>query len=306
MRIFLCVFYCFLGLISFSQSEQFIVKNIRLNDDKPHFGLSTSQENRVLFTSYMLNKKGKVKIYLGNGILIIYKGNKTETGDIKNIEPLLIDSKEDISYITSAYLTSDGNTLYVTTNYTNRKNRPKEDFKETNFHIEKAEYVNGIGWTNFTVLTFCKPRYSYAHATVSPDGKTLYFTANIRGGKNSAKGTSDIFQVEIFEDGVYGEPINLGYKVNSYSAEMFPFMSSDNTLYFSSNRPNGIGKFDIYKSVMNEEGVFEKAQVLPEPINSKEDDFCFTIDVNSKSGYFSSKRSEGKGDDDIYYFTRVE
>lgn len=306
MRIFLYLFCCFLGLIAFSQSEQFTVKNISLNDDKPHFGLSTSQENSVLFTSFMLNKKGKVKTYLGNGILTIYQGNKTETGEIKNVEPLLIDSKEDISHITSAYMTPDGSTLYVTTNYTNKKNRPKEDFKETNFHIEKAEYVKGIGWTNFTVLPFCKPRYSYAHATVSSDGKTLYFTANIRGGKHSAKGTSDIFKVEIFEDGVYGEPINLGYKVNSYSAEMFPFISSDNTLYFSSNRANGIGKFDIYKSVMNEEGVFEKAHVLPEPINSKEDDLCFTLDANSKSGYFSSKRSEGKGDDDIYYFTRVK
>lgn len=303
MRSFARFFICLIGLSSFSQSDQFTVKNISLNDDNPHFGVSIFQENKVLFTSYMLNKKGKVKTYLGNGILIIYKGNITETGDINNVEPLLIDKKEDISHITSAYITPDGKTLYVTTNYTNRSNRPKEDFKETNFHIEKAEYVEAIGWTNFKVLPFCKPRYSYAHATLSPDGKTLYFTANIRGGKHSAKGSSDIFKVDVLDDNTYGEPINLGDKVNSYSGEMFPFISSDNILYFSSNRANGIGKLDIYKSAMNDDGTFEKAEVLPKPINSEQDDLCFMIDAQSKSGYFSSKRSEGKGDDDIYFFT---
>ena len=304
MRVFLCFFSCLLSMIGFSQSEEFTIKNISLNDDKPHFGLSIYQDNNILLTSYKLNKKGKIKSFLGNGILTIYKGKKTKTGDIENLQPLLIDKKEDISHISSACISPDGKTLYVTTNYTNRKNRPKEEFKETNLHIETAEYVKDVGWTNFKLLPFCKPRYSYAHAAASPDGKTLYFTANIRGGKDTAKGTSDIFKVDILSDNTYSEPKNLGSKVNSYSGEMFPFMSYDNTLYFASNRANGIGKFDIYKSVMNEKGEFEKAQVLPKPINSKEDDLCFVLEANGNSGYVSSKRKEGKGEDDIYYFIK--
>ena len=302
MRGFLWFFSCLFTLVGFSQSQGFTVRNININDDKPHFGLSMYQSNNILLTSYELNKKGKVKSFLGNGILTIYKGQKTATGDIENLQPLLIDKKEDISHITSACISPDGK-LYVTTNYINRRNRPKEDFKETNFHIEVAEYVNNIGWTNFKALPFCKPRYSYAHPSISPDGKTLYFTANIRGGKDSAKGTSDIFKVDILNDNTYSEPKNLGSKVNSYKGEMFPFISNDNTLYFASNRLNGIGKFDIYKSVMNDNGEFEKAQLLPEPINSKEDDLCFVLEANGKSGYFSSKRKDGKGEDDIYYFT---
>lgn len=303
MKRVLCFFSCMFSIIGFSQSEVFIVKNIGINDDKPHFGLSLYKGNKVLLTSYELSKKGKIKSFLGNGILTIYKGEKTETGDVENIHPLFIDKNEDISYITSACMSPDGKTLYVTTNYINRKNRPKGDFKETNFHIEEAEYVKDIGWTNFKALPFCKPKYSYAHPSISPDGKMLYFTANIRGGKDPAKGTSDIFKVEVFSNNTYGEPKNLGSKVNSYSGEMFPFMSNDNTLYFASNRANGIGKFDIYKSVMNEKGEFEKAHIMPEPINSKEDDLCFVLETNGKSGYFSSKRKEGKGEDDIYYFT---
>ena len=303
MKGFLCFLCCFLCLFTFSQSEQFTIHNIAMNDDKPHFGLSITPDHNILFASYLLNKNGKIKAYLGNGILTIYEGMKSENGNIENIEPLFIDSKEDISHITSACISNDAKTLYVTTNYINRKNRPKGDFKETNFHIEKAEYISGIGWTNFKVLPFCKPRYSYAHPSISKDGKTLYFTANVRGGKETTKGPSDIFKVDIFGNNTFSEPKNLGSQVNSYSGEMYPFISDDNTLYFTSNRPNGTGGYDIYKSVMNKKGLFDKAKLLPDPVNSKDDDLCFVMESSGNSGYFSSKRSEGKGEDDIYYFT---
>ena len=51
---------------------------------------------------------------------------------------------------------------------------------------------------------------------------------------------------------------------------------------------------------------FEKAVKLPKPINSISDDFCFIINSNTNSGYFSSKRDGGKGDDDVYYFDLKE
>ena len=198
-------------------------------------------------------------------------------------------------------MSSDGKHLYLTTNY-NDKDRPKGNFKATNFHIKVGEYKAGLGFTNFKVLPFCKPKFSYAHPCLSKDGKTLYFIANIRGGKETTKGGSDIFKVELLENGKYSEPKNLGSKVNSYSREMFPFLSTDNTLYFASNRPNGFGGFDIYKSKMNSEGAFLKAEKLPKPINSAKDDFSFIIDAENKAGHFSSKRIKGKGDDDVYYF----
>ena len=74
---------------------------------------------------------------------------------------------------------------------------------------------------------------------------------------------------------------------------MFQFIDEDNTLYFASNRPNGFGGFDIYKSVMNVDGTFDKAETLLQPINSNQDDFCFIINSTTKTGYFSSKRDGG-------------
>ena len=183
------------------------------------------------------------------------------------------------------------------------KNKLKGTYKETNFFIQVGEYKEGLGWTNFKTLPFCLTKYSYAHPNVSPDGNTLYFIANIRGGKNNTKGPSDIFKVAINKDGTYGDPENLGANVNSYSREMFPYMSKDNVLYFSSNQPNGIGGFDIFKASKNEDNSFAKAEIMPRPINSKESDISFVIDENG-NGYLASKRKGGKGDDDIYYFTK--
>jgi hypothetical protein len=299
-------FVFFFGcLVAFSQNEEYAIVNIGLNDQKPHFGLSFDEEGSVLFTSYLVNKNGRVKlVFSGDGILSLYSGKKSDTGEIIGVEPLLIDDKEDISNITSASYSPDGKYLYVTTTYDSRRNKPKGNFNNSNFHIEIAEFKDGIGWTNFKALPFCNPKYSYAHAVVSPNGKTLYFIANIRGGKQTTKGASDIFEVAILGNNTYSEPINLGAMVNSYSKEMFPSVGYDNTLYFASNRPGGFGGFDIYRCVMGADGTFNKAEKMPEPINSKKDDFCFAIDYENKTGYFSSKRDGGKGDDDVYYFVK--
>lgn len=303
MRVFFSFFTFLIGLLCYAQQDNYTITNLKINNENPHFGLMPISSNQLLFTSYLLDKRGKIKQELGNPLLNIYQAQLTDTGEIGNYEEIPIDTKQNISHITSATISSDGKQLYITTFY-NNKNRPKGDFKETNFHIEVGEFKEGVGWTNFKVLPFCNPRYSYGHPALSKDGKTLFFISNMRGGKETTKGGSDIFKVAVLGDNTFGEPENLGSMVNSYSREMFPFISADNILYFASNRPNGFGAFDIYKSKLNDDGTFEKAEKLPEPINSSKDDLSFVIDVNNKSGYFTSKRTEGgKGDDDIYYFT---
>jgi hypothetical protein len=75
-------------------------------------------------------------------------------------------------------------------------------------------------------------------------------------------------------------------------------------LYFSSNRPGGYGAYDIYKCELDDNSMFTKAEKLPKPINSVRDDFSFLTTDEGASGYFVSKRAQGKGDDDIYYFIK--
>jgi len=73
-----------------------------------------------------------------------------------------------------------------------------------------------------------------------------------------------------------------------------------NVLYFSSNRPKGMGGFDIYMTRLD--GSISTPINLKAPMNSKGDDISFIINSETQKGYFSSNRSGGKGDDDIYYF----
>ncbi|MBR9846306.1 MAG: flagellar motor protein MotB, partial [Algicola sp.] len=119
-----------------------------------------------------------------------------------------------------------------------------------------------------------------------------------------AKGPTDIFRVEILGNNKYGKPENLGARLNSPRKEMFPFISADNTLYFSSDRAKGIGGLDLYKAEIQSDGTFGAPELMPAPINSEADDMCFELLPDGKSGYFTSNREGGKGEDDIYYFTR--
>jgi hypothetical protein len=87
--------------------------------------------------------------------------------------------------------------------------------------------------------------------------------------------------------------------LNSKFKEYTPFVEG-NVLYFSSNRPKGMGGFDIYMTRLD--GSISTPINLKAPMNSKGDDISFIINSETQKGYFSSNRSGGKGDDDIYYF----
>ncbi|WP_406683114.1 hypothetical protein N1F78_10500 [Seonamhaeicola sp. MEBiC1930] len=297
---FLVLIVAFTG---FSQTQKYSVTNLDLNTEYPHFGLMKIGQDKLLLTSYKLDKKGRPKKVQGMPVLTIYQGAISNKGNLTNLVPLLFNEEQYLVNITSATISSNGKKLYITTRY-HYKNKPKGNFNMENFHIEVGQYKEGVGWTNFKVLPFCIPKYSYAHPALSKDGKTLYFIANIKGGRDTTRGGSDIFKVDILDDDSYSEPKNLGSKVNSYSREMFPFLDENSTLYFASNRPGGFGGYDIYKSDLDKDGNYMKAEKLPKPLNSIKDDFSLITFDGGNSGYLSSKRPKGKGDDDIYYFKK--
>ena len=132
---------------------------------------------------------------------------------------------------------------------------------------------------------------------MNPENNKLYFVSDREGGY----GQTDIYYVDILENGKYGEPQNLGPLVNTQGREMFPFIDKDNTLYFSSDGFLNLGLLDIFKSdILN--GVEADPINLGEPFNSGYDDFAYFLDSENQKGYFSSNRPEGQGSDDIYQF----
>jgi peptidoglycan-associated lipoprotein len=144
-----------------------------------------------------------------------------------------------------------------------------------------------------------------AHPSISNDGKFIIFSTNIEGGF----GGMDLYISEL-KRGKFTAPKNLGEGINTADDEVFPHLKMDGSLYFSSNRPEGMGGLDIFKAELlnpmstdKVSGVWGKVTNMRFPINSEGDDFGITFDKGTESGFLSSNRAGGKGSDDIYAFS---
>ena len=194
---------------------------------------------------------------------------------------------------------ADAETVYFSANIVKSWGGLDNDAKGTNnLQLLRGKIKDGKMETES--LPFNSKDYSVAQPSLSPDGKWLYFVSNMPGGY----GETDIYKVEIKADGSFGSPQNLGPFINTPHKEMFPFVQ-DGILYFASEGHYGLGGLDIFKSTITDSG-FTELQNLGMPINSNRDDFALIISADGSYGYFSSNRDGGKGDDDIYYFTKVK
>lgn len=134
-------------------------------------------------------------------------------------------------------------------------------------------------------------------ASMTQDGKTLLlYMSEQRGSYNN-----DIYVCLLQPDGTWSEPKSLGKKINlkSYD-EMTPYMAADGvTLYFSSNRPGGVGDNDIWMTKRLDDSWTRWSDPvnLGEPINTPDWDAFFTMDAGGEYAYMSSaKDSYGESD----------
>ncbi len=133
-------------------------------------------------------------------------------------------------------------------------------------------------------------------ACLSPDGKTLYFTSERKGGF----GHSDIWMSTKINNKEWSKPVNLGSTVNTPYDEVGLFMAPDGkTLFFCSNGPNSMGSYDIFKTTY-ENGQWTTPVNLGYPINTEFSDGPISIDATGRVAYFSSDRPGGLGEKDIY------
>ena len=152
--------------------------------------------------------------------------------------------------------------------------------------------LNRNGLDSVIQLPFNNRDYNIMHPTISNDGTTLFFASDMPGGK----GGMDIYFSKK-SGGTWGTPVNLGSKVNTAGNDLYPFISLNDVLYFSSDGHGGMGGLDIFETTIKD-GKGKRAYNMGEPINSKFDDFAYF--VFSGSGYLSSNRKNKGKDDDIY------
>ncbi len=304
MKIYI-LFIVFLLLVSFNASSQiedrYEIKHLTdVNTKYSDFGVSYFEDNQVVFASSRKVRSLRNRTWKDNSqpYLNLYRGNISENGEILDSE--LFSSEINTRYHEAdVVFTSNFKTVYFTrNNYFGRKYK-KDDNGMNHLKLFRAHINEDGEWDDIEEMTFNNDLYSVGHPALSSDGKTLYFVSDMPGGQ----GKTDIYYVHLSEDGTYGAPINAGPIVNTLNREMFPFLSKSGILYYSSDDRSELGSLDIFKSIISENGtVCAKPENLGSPINSEMDDFAFTINEKTLTGYFSSNREDGKGDDDIYYF----
>ena len=242
--------------------------------------------DELIFTS-----SSKPEIYKNNGLpfLGIVKAPLKNPGEIGN-QSIFSSAlfKENANDGTPAF-TKDGGTVVFARGNTGKSKDPSPD---VDLYISKK---TGTTWSEPERLSISDSLAWDGSPSFSADERTLYFSSNRRGGK----GGVDLYRVPIDNSGRFGRPINLGSTINTPGDELFPFVSANGKLYFSSDGHPSIGGLDLFVASRNENEIM--VEHLGVPINSIGDDFAISFS-DSTQGYISSNRPGGKGDDDIYFF----
>ncbi|MCF6130624.1 OmpA family protein [Flavobacterium sp. AS60] len=274
------------------KAKLYDVKSSDISSDKSDFG-AVLYDNSLYFASA---RNGARKNYgwTDEPFLDIYKADYNADGTITNASTVTeLNSKWHDGPIT---ISSDGKTAYFASeSYKEKESTPKDKKANAKFSQVYLFSVskNGDSWGTPSSLPFNDEAFSNSNPSLSRDGKTLYFSSNRPGSLGS--GTTDIWKVAVNADGTYGDPQNLGNKVNTEGNESFPFIADDNkTLYFASAGKQGLGGLDVYQIDLSNGS---EASNLAKPVNSEKDDFAFTFNESKKIGFLSSNRS---GNDDIY------
>ena len=230
----------------------------------------TAFDGRRLYNIYLVEKKDSTSF--GRPKLI-----KSERSNKFNIGPLCF--------------SADGKTVYFTSEVETGKMAASKNFRNHS-GIFIAE-LSGTDLGSLRPFKYNDPTFDVGQPSISKDGRYIFFASDMPGGS----GGSDLYYCELIK-GEWSSPVNLGPKVNSTGAENYPFMHPSGKLYFTSDRPGGIGKLDVYVTSLSN-GFWDDPVLLPEPINSASDDFAFVAEADLQKGYFSSNRRK---EDEIYEF----
>jgi len=184
-------------------------------------------------------------------------------------------------------LSYDGNQLIVYRN---------DDFIG---NLYTSKLVNGL-WTPLVKMNDnINTKYWESHASLSKDGKTLYFTSNRKEGY----GGLDIYKSNIQANGDWGAPVNLGSKVNSPYNEETPFITENGRrLFFSSYGHYNMGGYDVFMTKMQPDSTWANPVNMGYPVNSTDDDVFFCPVRDGEIAYFPVYKETGYGKFDIYRY----
>jgi hypothetical protein len=198
-------------------------------------------------------------------------------------------------------ITADGSSLYFCKAVSGKDLDPKNKPPYARYQL----FILDMGTLNLdkpVIRPFLHntAEFDLIHPCLSADGNTLYFASDMKG----SMGGKDIFFCIKGKDD-WELPKNAGAQVNSPGNEVYPHVSGNGDLYFSSDLRPGFGGLDVFVSERDSSGALKKFRNVGAMVNSRYDDFGIFVLPEGKTGYFTSNR-RGEGDDDLFYFRKTE
>lgn len=270
------------------------VKNIEeLNSPYSEFGLAFVKDE-LIFSSSRINENDRQDNFTGQGFSDIYS---TRLGGITNKwkEPVKLKGGVNTKFNdgTFAFNNKDNTGYFMQCNGASGK---KENCSI--FYSVYNEQDNT--WSKSKIFDYSHPNSNIGHPAISSDGNTMYFVSDMPG----SVGGKDIWMISR-KNNIWGAPVNAGNVINTVGDEVFPSLSGDSLLFFSSDHHPGYGGLDIFYVQLKNNTIQGPVVNLLAPINSSADDFSIVLLKSVLEGYFCSNREGGKGQDDIYSFNRA-
>lgn len=260
------------------------------SQDEEYVPVLPADESFIVFT-YMgpKSKGGKVNAFLQPDPKGIYTEDVYASIKINDefSEPFPLDSINIIGHDAAVSISNDGNRLFI-----------YRDMGDDHGDLYEC-YLKGLQYTAPVKLRGQVNSYAWeGHCSLSPDGKTLYFSSDRAGGY----GGRDIYKATLLPDSTWGNVANLGDSINTPLDDDSPFIHPDGiTLFFSSKGHTSSGGYDIFKATLDtRDSIFKNVVNLGYPINSPDDDIYFTLNAAGDNAYYSSGKKGGLGLKDIY------
>lgn len=277
-------------LVLLDEKESFYkVKNLDVLNTAAAEYSPVYKNSKLFFTS---NRFGG-KIYGGTGTPFtnIYQAKtKGARVDPESIELISDNLNTPNANDGTLAFSPDGKTIVFAKGNTGKR----KGTADVNLYISR--YRNK-SWSEPRMLAISKPDTWDSSPCFSRDGRTIYFSS-LRDDPD-AQGGLDLYSARMDPRGRFSRVKNLGPEINTAGDDMFPYISSDGHLYFSSTGHPGYGGLDLF--VARRKGGEITIENLGKPMNSTSDDFGLNL-FKADRGFFTSNRPNGKGDDDIWTF----
>lgn len=299
--------YCYLNTIFKIFSIHFLEKAYRLEpsvDPKIHYYLGQAyhlnldfEKSITSFNSYKTTLSPKDWELVSTDVLKRIEECKVGIGLVKNPVRVFIDN---IGFVVNSpfpdygpVISTDESVMIFTSRRDNTTGLEKSEFDYEFFEDVYISYNNNRNWTK-PVHISDKINTSTHDATVglSFDGQTLLIYRDDNLG--------DIFECKLKgEEWSKPEPLNKNINTK-YHESSASFSYDSKTIYFVSDKPDGYGGRDIYKSTIDKKGKWGKTENMGAVINTPYNEEGVFMHPDGKTLYFSSQGHRTMGGYDIF------